>query len=85
MNLTYTDNPEPEVVPSPPGQAPGLWTVGAIADHLGVPVHRVRYQVDRHSIDHTARAGRVRLFNRHAVADIRAGLRRADARVGGDR
>ena len=83
MKLTYDDDPEPEVVPTPPGRAPGLWTVGAIADHLGVPVHRVRYQVDRYRVDHTARAGRVRLFDAAAVAAIRAGLRRADARAGG--
>lgn len=59
---------------------PSLDTVGRIAERLGVPLHRVQYVVDRKGIKPTAFAGRLRLFDRAAVARIRHELNAIDAR-----
>lgn len=59
---------------------PSLDTVGRIAERLGVPLHRVQYVVHRKRIRPTAFAGRLRLFDRAAVARIRHELNAIDAR-----
>lgn len=82
VKLTYEDYDDPAATPGRAGSPPDLWTVGTIADRLQVPVHRVRYQVDRRKIQHSARAGHVRLFDRQAVQLIRDGIRAAEARKG---
>lgn len=60
---------------------PRLWTVGKIADHLGVPVHRVQYVVRSAHIRPAARAARLRLFDRNGVNRIEVELNRIDART----
>ena len=60
--------------------APRLDTTGHIADKLGVPVHRVQYVVATRGITPAAYAGRLRLFDREALARIRYELNAIDAR-----
>ena len=62
---------------------PLLNTAGKIADTLHVPVHRVvRILNTRPHIQPTARAGRLRLYDSHALAQIRYELNLQDARRG---
>jgi len=61
-------------------EPPKLDTPGRIAAKLGVPVHRVQYVIARRRIEPAAYAGRLRLFNREAVARIRHELNAIDAR-----
>lgn len=61
--------------------APKLVTSGVIATELGVPIHRVvRILQTRASIQPTAYAGNVRLYDRHAIARVRHELTAIDAR-----
>lgn len=63
---------------------PTLRTLGVLATDLGEPEHRVRYVLaTRRHIRPVARAGRLRLFDREAVAQIRHELNAIDARRGG--
>jgi hypothetical protein len=67
-----------------PPAVPSLLTPGRIADQLGVPLPRVVYILaTRRHIQPSARAGCLRLFDRHAVAQIRYELNRIDARRAG--
>lgn len=66
-----------------PSSPPTLDTVGRIADRLGISVHRVQYVVHRKGIQPAAYAGRLRLFDRHAVARIRYEINAIEARTGG--
>jgi hypothetical protein len=60
---------------------PRLRTLGVIAVELGEPLHRVRYVLrTRPYITPSALAGRLRLFDRAAVAMIRQALNAIDAR-----
>lgn len=61
-------------------EAPRLNTTGAIADRLGVAVHRIHYIIETRGIEPAAYAGRLRLFDREAVARIRHELNAIDAR-----
>ena len=64
-----------------------LRTPGVLAADLGVPLHRVLYVLrTRTHITPSARAGRLRLYDREAVALIRHELNAIDARRegGGD-
>lgn len=62
-------------------QIPTLRTVGVLAAALGQPVHRVEYVLrTRPHIRPSARAGRLRLFDREALAQLRYELNRMDAR-----
>ena len=66
-----------------PDTAPKLRTPGVLAEDLGQPLHRVLYVLrSRQQIRPTARAGRLRLFDREAVEAIRVELARMDARRG---
>lgn len=49
-------------------------TVGLIAERLGVPVHRIRYIVERRRIAAAGRAGNARVFSEADVACIRLAL-----------
>jgi hypothetical protein len=61
--------------------APTLITPGVIASELGVPLHRVLHVLrTRAHIKPSARAGTLRLFDRHAVAMVRHELNAIDAR-----
>jgi hypothetical protein len=61
--------------------APTLITPGVIASELGVPLHRVLHVLrTRQHIKPSARAGTLRLFDRHAVAMVRHELNAIDAR-----
>lgn len=62
---------------------PGLRTPGVLARELGQPLHRINYvlQTRRHIMP-AARAGRIRLYDRAAVAMIRHALNGMDARKG---
>lgn len=62
---------------------PSLRTPGVIARELGEPLHRVLYVLrTRPFITPSARAGRLRLYDRQAVAMIRHALNAMDARKG---
>ncbi len=63
---------------------PDLITPGVIASKLSVPLHRVLYVLrTRHHIRPAARAGRLRLFGKEAVALVRHDLNAMDARMAG--
>ena len=62
--------------------APKLDTTGRIAAKLGVPVHRVQYIISTRAIAPAAYAGRLRLYDRDAVAMVRHALTAIDARRG---
>lgn len=65
---------------------PRLRTPGVIARELGEPLHRVLYVLrTRAFIVPSARAGRLRLYDREAAALIRHALNAIDARKGADR
>ena len=59
-----------------------LITVGVLAESLGVPLARVLYVLRTRPIRSAARAGTVRLFDKAAVAEVRAALDEMDARRG---
>lgn len=61
---------------------PRLDTPGRIAAKLGVPTHRVQYVITTRGITPSAYAGRLRLFNRDAIARIRHELTAIEARRG---
>ena len=62
---------------------PRLRTPGVIASSLGEPLHRVLYVLrTRSHIEPAARAGRLRLYDREAVAMLRHELNAIDARRG---
>jgi len=62
-------------------QCPQLWTTGRIAEILQVPLHRVQYVLaTRPHIQPSARAGHFRLYDRHAMSQIRHELNAIDAR-----
>jgi hypothetical protein len=59
-----------------------LRTAGVIARELNVPLTRVLYILrTRGHIEPVARAGRLRLFDRNAVAQVRHELNAIDARL----
>lgn len=61
---------------------PQLVTPGVIAQRLSVPLHRVQHVLrTRHHIQPLARAGRLRLFDREAMAQVRHELSAMDARA----
>ena len=60
---------------------PDLITPGVIATKLGEPLHRVLHVLStRHHIQPSARAGRLRLFDKRTVAMVRHELNAIDAR-----
>lgn len=62
---------------------PRLTTPGVIAAELSEPLHRVLHVLrTRQHIRPAARAGRLRLYNRSAVAMVRHELNAIDARRG---
>jgi hypothetical protein len=64
-----------------PPVVPSLLTPGRIAERLGVPLPKVLYVLaSRPHIRPSARAGCLRLFDRHAVAQIRHELTAIAAR-----
>lgn len=64
-----------------PKSPPRLATIGEIAKHLNVPLHRVEYVVrSRSHIQARAIAGAARCFDDEAVAQIRHELNVIDAR-----
>lgn len=56
-----------------------LWTVARIAEHLGMPRHRVEYVIDTRDIRPIARAGIARIFAPADVSAIADALERMDA------
>lgn len=61
---------------------PTLRTPGVIARELGQPLHRILYVLrTRPHIKAAARAGRLRLYDRQAMAMIRHELNAIDARA----
>jgi len=62
---------------------PKLQTPGVLAARLGKPLHRVLYVLrTRRHIRPAARAGRLRLYERTALAQVRHELNAIDARQG---
>lgn len=55
-----------------------LWTVAHIAEHLGVPRHRVEYAIDARGIRPADRAGIARVFDDRHLAQISSILARTD-------
>lgn len=71
--------------PSPRTVTPTLWTVARIAEHLGVPRHRVEYVIDTRGIRPIGTAGIARVFDGSDVTLIASALARIEAeREGGD-
>jgi hypothetical protein len=65
----------------PNATVPRLRTPGVIAAEVGAPLSRVLYILStRPHIQPTARAGNLRLYDRHAVALVRHELNAIDAR-----
>ncbi|MGE3108385.1 MAG: hypothetical protein AB7G11_03810 [Phycisphaerales bacterium] len=63
---------------------PTLITPGVIASELGQPMHRVlRVLATRPAIRPAALAGRVRLYDRRAIEQVRLELASIDRRRGG--
>ena len=68
---------------TPVSRLPRLRTPGVIAEELGEPLSRVQYVLGtRRHIKPTALAGRLRLYDRQAVAMVRHELNAIDARNG---
>jgi len=68
------------------GSVPRLRTSGVIAAELCEPLHRVLYVLrTRSQVKPAARAGRLRLYDREAVAQVRYVLNVIDARKGARR
>ncbi len=59
-----------------------LWTLTRIAEHLGVPTHRVRYIVNSRGIVPVDRAGIARVFDDSSIQFISSILNEQD-RTGG--
>jgi hypothetical protein len=60
---------------------PRLITPGVIAAQLGIPLHRILYVLaTRAHIRPAARAGKLRLYDKRAVAMVRHDLNAIDAR-----
>jgi len=56
-------------------------SIGEIANKLGVPIHRVRYIIDKRGIRPTGRIANVRTFAESDIQFIESELRR----IAGDR
>jgi len=56
------------------GSESKLPTIGAIADQLGQPLHRIRYVLDTRRIQPTGRAGNARIYSDADVERIRVAL-----------
>ena len=56
-----------------------LWTVARIAEHLGVPRHRVEYLIDTRGIHPVDRAGIARVFDAGDVELIASALAHIEA------
>lgn len=64
---------------TPRTEEPGLITPGVIARQLGEPIHRVLHVLaTRAAIRPAARAGRIRLYDRGAVEQVRREIARID-------
>ena len=57
-----------------------LMTVGELVRALGVPAHRIRYQLDTHAIEPARRVGASLLYGPSEVEQIRQLLDRSAAR-----
>lgn len=57
---------------------PSLPTVGKIARHFDVPIHRVVYIIRSRGIEPVSQAGNARIFAAENVDEIGAELRRID-------
>jgi hypothetical protein len=57
------------------------WTVGAIAAHHGVPVHKVEYVIASRGLAPQSRAGVLRIFSDEDVAFIGEALRACQERT----
>ncbi|MEQ8770043.1 MAG: hypothetical protein RIB60_05995 [Phycisphaerales bacterium] len=55
------------------------WTVARIAQHLGVPRHRVEYVIETRGINPAAWVGHARVFDPADVARVRVELDRIEA------
>lgn len=51
-----------------------LMTVGRVAEHLGVPLHRVEYAIVSRQVRPAGRAGNLRLFDAEGVRQIAEAL-----------
>lgn len=63
--------------------SPQMRTVGAIADQLGEPMHRILYVIRTRGITPSGVAGNVRVFGVDVAERIAEELRDIDARKGG--
>ncbi len=63
-----------------PGPVPKLRTAGVLAADLGVPIHRVLHVLrTRSHIRPTASAGRLRLYDRAALEQVKKELEAIDS------
>ncbi len=59
-----------------------IFTIGDVAEQLGVPVHRVRYAVESRGIKEAGRAGKARLFGPEEMRKIKLALEDTGVRDG---
>lgn len=65
-------------------KTPRAWTVGLLAQELGVPLSRIQYVLStRRHIQPIGRAGNTRIYRSEAVTQIRHELNAIDARRAG--
>jgi hypothetical protein len=66
-----------------PAKLATILTVGPIARRLGEPLHCVEYAIKSRSIEPCGIAGKLRVFDEDAVAQIAAALHEIKARQNG--
>lgn len=57
-------------------QREGLFTLGQLAERLGVPVHRLKYAIDQHRILPAMRVGILRVWSENEIPRMRRALAR---------
>jgi DNA-binding transcriptional MerR regulator len=60
------------------GSESKLPTIGAIAERLGQPLHRIRYVLDTRHIQPTGRAGNAKVYSDGDVERVRVALAQID-------
>lgn len=73
---THAARPEPDMEHSSTDAQP--WTVARIAEHLGVPRHRIEYLIESRGVRPIAWAGHARVFAPADVNRVRVELERIE-------
>lgn len=65
------------------GITPQLFTLGQLAQRLGVPTHRLKYAIDQYHIDAAMRVGITRVWTVSDIPRIKSALARVAMNRGG--